>query len=197
MTTPEFIRDSAEVPFWEVPKILVYPNPRLRQRSEDIAEAAFDTRTHSLLRMQIRSLAAAIRTHDGVAIAAPQIGWAARVVVLGAGLFADGPPIACINPSIIESSNMLESGTEGCLSFPGVFVDIPRPVAVKVRAQTPAGEWFELDATGFSSRAICHELEHLDGKLLIDHVGPVRARLIKARMEKLARRAKQKQKRRR
>ena len=100
----------------------------------------------------------------GVGLAAPQVGILKRVVVIDVG---DGP-IILINPEIIEKSGE-QTGEEGCLSLPGKVGTVTRPNYVKCRAYDENMEQFEVEGTELLARAICHELDHLDGILYRDH----------------------------
>lgn len=96
---------------------------------------------------------------DGVGLAAPQVGIIRRVVVIdvGEGFFE------LINPEIIEMSEETQYGTEGCLSYPGLYGYVTRPMTVKFKAQDRFGEWYEKEVSGLFARCVCHELNHLDG----------------------------------
>lgn len=102
---------------------------------------------------------------EGVGLAAPQVGILRRICVvdIGEGL------IELINPVITEKSGS-QKGSEGCLSVPGRFEEVERPMKVTVKAQNRKGENIELKAEGFLARAFCHEIDHLDGKLFIDRI---------------------------
>lgn len=100
---------------------------------------------------------------DGVGLAAPQVGIMRRVVTIDVG---DGL-IELINPEITEKSGS-QVGMEGCLSIPGTYVEIERPYTVKVSAFDRNGSRFEIEGEEFLARAICHELDHLDGALMTD-----------------------------
>lgn len=102
---------------------------------------------------------------DGVGLAAPQVGILRRVVVIDIG---DGP-IELINPEIIASEGS-QTGSEGCLSYPGKFGQVTRPYKVTVRAQNRRGKWFEITGEELLARAFCHEIDHLDGHLFKDLV---------------------------
>ena len=100
---------------------------------------------------------------DGVGLAAPQVGILRRVVVIDVG---DGP-IELVNPEIIEAEGE-QAGAEGCLSIPGRTGYVVRPNKVKVKAQDRNGKPFEIEGEGLLARALCHEIDHLDGRLYID-----------------------------
>lgn len=101
----------------------------------------------------------------GVGLAAPQVGILKRLVVIDVG---DGP-IVMINPVILETSGE-QTGDEGCLSLPGKAGQVTRPNYVKVRALDEKMQEFELEGTELLARAICHELDHLDGHMYVEKV---------------------------
>ena len=105
----------------------------------------------------------------GVGLAAPQIGILKRIVVIDTGL-EEPDPYVLINPEIIKVSEETQTGAEGCLSVPGKNGDVTRPMYVTVRAYDENMEQFELEGAGLLARAICHECEHLDGKLYVSRV---------------------------
>ncbi|MBE6740400.1 MAG: peptide deformylase [Ruminococcaceae bacterium] len=102
---------------------------------------------------------------DGVGLAAPQIGILRRYCVIDVG---EGI-VELINPVIMETKGE-QHGQEGCLSVPGRYEDVTRPMYVKVRAQNRKGENIIVEGEGLMARALCHEIEHLDGVLFIDKV---------------------------
>lgn len=102
---------------------------------------------------------------DGVGLAAPQVGILKRIVVIDIG---DGP-LVFINPVILETSGS-QTGSEGCLSVPGKAGDVTRPNYVKVKAYDEEMKEFVLEGEELLARAICHECDHLDGKLYVDLV---------------------------
>ena len=106
-----------------------------------------------------------MKSRDGVGLAAPQVGILKRAVVIDVG---EGK-IELINPEIISQKGS-QTGSEGCLSVPGVYGEVERPNEVTVRAQDRNGNFFEISGKELLARAFCHEVEHLDGKLFLDRV---------------------------
>ncbi len=102
---------------------------------------------------------------DGVGLAAPQVGMLRRIAVIDVG---DGI-VEIINPQIIAASGS-QVGQEGCLSSPGIYMDVERPMKVTVKAQDRHGEWFEVKGKELFARALCHEIDHLNGILFMDRV---------------------------
>jgi len=90
-----------------------------------------------------------------------------------------------INPQIVDADGKID-WEEGCLSFPGVHQDITRAERVKVRAQDRKGAWFEIEADGLMAIALQHEKDHLDGKLMIDHLSALKRRIVHRAMQKRA-----------
>jgi len=123
----------------------------------------FNERLHILIDDMRETLTEA----GGVGLAAPQVGVLRRaVLVLETNVEEDEEEyfIELINPEIIESEGE-QTGTEGCLSLPGEYGIVTRPEKVKVRAQDRFGKTFEVEGTGLTARAFCHEMDHLEGKL--------------------------------
>ncbi len=112
-----------------------------------------------------------MRSRDGVGLAAPQVGVLRRVVIVdvGEGLFE------FINPEIIEQSGA-NTMVEGCLSVPDNIGDVTRPTKVVVRAFNRKGEEFELEAHDYFAKAICHEIDHLDGIIFVDKAQNIRSK---------------------
>ncbi|HIT85236.1 MAG TPA: peptide deformylase [Candidatus Ornithomonoglobus intestinigallinarum] len=122
---------------------------------------AFDERLAVLLDDMYETM----QLHEGVGLAAPQVGILKRAVVIDVG----GGKIELINPEIIEESGS-QTGPEGCLSVPGVWGEVERPNKIKVMAQDRNGRKFAMEAEELLARAVCHECEHLDGKLFLERV---------------------------
>ena len=131
----------------------------LRKRCKEVKK--FDEKLGILLDDMYDTMTKA----EGVGLAAPQVGIIKRAVVIDIG---EGR-IELINPEIIESSGS-QNGSEGCLSFPGIFGEVERPMNVKVKAQDRHGNEFELEGTELLARAICHECDHLDGHVFTEKV---------------------------
>ncbi|WP_409968763.1 peptide deformylase [Bengtsoniella intestinalis] len=122
-------------------------NPRLHQMLDDMLETVEDA--------------------NGAGLAAPQVG-----VMRRACLVIDeetGEFIELLNPEFVHQKGE-QTDIEGCLSVPGKYGLVTRPMDVRVRAQDRFGGWFELEAQGLTARAICHEMEHLEGHLFVEHV---------------------------
>ena len=138
-----------------------YGDPVLKSRATPVA--VFD----DALRSQVQRMGGLMNDALGVGLAAPQIGISQRLLVYRVG--QDAPLIALVNPEIEWSSKGDEEiAEEGCLSIPGVGVDVERPVHVRVRAQDEYGEARMIEASGLEARVIQHELDHLDGVLILD-----------------------------
>lgn len=149
--------------------VLPYPNPFLRKAAAPVV--AFDDDLRTLVADMVETMG----QEDGVGLAATQVGRDLRLLVLDPYAFEGEagrgkPPIAVANPEVVWQSEECALGEEGCLSFPGVFIQVERPVKVRIRAQDAEGVPFELEGEGFAARAILHELDHLKGVVMIDHV---------------------------
>src|SRR5919197_3590059 len=118
------------------------------------------------LRAQVARMGGLMNDALGVGLAAPQIGVSQRLLVYRVG--QDAPLIALVNPEIEWSSDDAETAEEGCLSIPGVTVDVDRPLHVRVKAQDESGADRLVEASGLEARVIQHEIDHLDGVLILD-----------------------------
>ena len=104
----------------------------------------------------------------GLGLAATQVGVIHRVLVYRVGL--DAPLVAIVNPELEWCSDEQELAEEGCLSLPGVAVDVERPIHARIRAQDGSGESILIEASGLEARVLQHEMDHLDGVLIIDRI---------------------------
>jgi peptide deformylase len=118
------------------------------------------------LREEIRHMGALMHDAFGIGLAATQLGTLHRVLVYR--VEPDSPVNALVNPELEWSSSETEWMEEGCLSLPGVHVDVERPVYVRVRARDGGGEEILVEASGLEARVIQHEMDHLDGILILD-----------------------------
>ena len=141
--------------------IVTKEDPCLYKKCRSVTE--FNPRLHQLL----DDMADTLVKGNGVGLAAPQVGIRRRAVIVLETNVPDGEEeylIELINPEIVEMSGEQE-GAEGCLSVPGEYGIVKRPMYVKVRAQDRNGEWFEVEGTGLTARCFCHEIDHLEGIL--------------------------------
>ena len=139
--------------------ILTKEQPGLYKHCRPVKD--FNPRLHQLLDDMRETLQQA----DGVGLAAPQVGVLRRVALVIETNVPEGEEekiIELINPELIESSGE-QDGAEGCLSVPGEYGLVRRPMNVRVRAQDRTGAWFEAEGTGLTARCFCHEIDHLDG----------------------------------
>lgn len=135
------------------------PDEVLRKKARPVEK--FDEKLSQLLDDMFETM----YKHDGVGLAAPQIGILRRICVIDIG---EGP-IELVNPEIVKGSGK-QTETEGCLSCPGKWGVTERPKKVKVRAYNRKGELYEITGTDLLARALCHEIDHLDGVLFLDRV---------------------------
>jgi len=120
------------------------------------------------LKAEVERMGALMHDALGVGLAATQLGVLHRVLVYRA--YADDPLAALVNPVLEWTSEELEVGEEGCLSLPGVHVEVERPARVRVRARDEEGQEREIEAEGLEARVIQHEIDHLDGVLILDRI---------------------------
>ena len=140
-------------------KILTQGDPTLNKKSRPVER--FDEKLHLLLDDMKETLTAA----NGAGLAAPQVGILRRVVVV---VDADDQMVELVNPELIHTEGE-QTGLEGCLSVPGKYGLVTRPYKARVRAQDRNGAVFELDGEEIVARCFCHEIEHLDGHLFVEH----------------------------
>ena len=160
--------------------ILHYPDPRLKIPGKKVEAITAE------VRQLVDDMAETMYAAPGVGLAATQIGVALQVFVIDIA-DSDSPSDlrVFINPEIFETHDSI-TWKEGCLSFPGVTEEVDRAAKVRVRAQDRDGKWFELEAEGLLAVAIQHENDHLQGVLMIDHLGPLKKRIVHRKMVKYA-----------
>ncbi|MFW6079151.1 MAG: peptide deformylase [Gemmatimonadota bacterium] len=158
--------------------IRVMGDPILRRAAEPVGEVDDDVRR--LLDDMLETMYAA----DGVGLAAPQVGIARRITVIDVRDPAVGV-LELIDPEIVDRSDEVERGEEGCLSIPGVQEIVERSARVVVEATDRAGERRRIEGEGVLARALQHEVDHLDGVLFIDRISPLKRRLLLQRWRKI------------
>jgi peptide deformylase len=160
--------------------ILHYPDRRLREPGAKVGALTAE------IQQLIDDMAETMYVAPGVGLAATQLG--ERVQVFVVDIADEGEPSdlrVFVNPEILEAEGTT-TFEEGCLSFPGAREEIERAAKVRVRAQDRDGKSFELEAEGLLAIAIQHEYDHLQGVLMIDHLGPLKKRLLHRKMQKRA-----------
>lgn len=145
-------------------QIRQYPDPVLRLRAQEVED--FDGDLAQLVERMTRLMQDA----RGVGLAANQAGVLRRVVVLQAD--DETEPTVLVNPAILDRSDVTEEETEGCLSMQGVVIPVERAVSVRVEARDAGGEPVELELAGLAARVAQHEVDHLDGVLIVDRTTP-------------------------
>lgn len=143
-------------------KVKHYPDPILKKKAEPLTE--FGPKEQKLFDDMIETM----HVEDGVGLAAPQIGVSKRILI-ACPTAKEGEEYVIVNPEILESSGR-EIGPEGCLSLPGITGDVARFKKIKLRFQDRFGKAMTADLKDFFARVIQHEIDHLDGVLLIDRL---------------------------
>ncbi len=161
--------------------ILIHPDPRLKKRCDPVGEITDEVR--KLASDMLETMYDA----PGIGLAAPQVGVMKRVLVMDC--IKDGPaePMVLVNPVVEWASEDLTIYEEGCLSIPDQYADVKRPAEVRVRWTDLDGAEQERQFDGLWATCVQHEIDHLDGKLFIDYLGPLKRQMITRKMEKLKR----------
>ncbi len=161
-------------------KILTYPSEVLARAARKITD--FDGN----LRETARQMFQTMYDSSGIGLAAPQVGLSVRLCVVNWPQSEVGE-VAMVNPEIVEQRGH-QAGEEGCLSFPGIFIKVQRSSWVKIRYQDLDGNEQILELEGLAARAVQHELDHLDGLLLIDKMTTIQRMANRRALEMLRRR---------
>jgi peptide deformylase len=160
--------------------LTIYGNPVLRERSETVTEFG------SVLRPLIERMFEVMYEEGGVGLAAPQVGVGQRIMVLDVPLDDENNHVGVlINPEIVEF-NGTQTGPEGCLSIPGLQEEVTRHEFLRVRGVDADGRPVEFTCNELLSRAIQHEVDHLNGVLFVDRLSPVRRKLLAKKLKKIA-----------
>lgn len=161
--------------------ILEFPDPRLRKVASPVAAI-----TPDVVKL-VRDMAETMYAAPGIGLAATQVDVHKRIVVMDLSETKDQLRVF-INPEIVASDGVVET-EEGCLSVPGYYDDVTRAARVRVRALNEHGEPFELEAEGLLAVCIQHELDHLVGKVFVDHLSPLKRARLAAKARKKQRMA--------
>ncbi len=163
--------------------ILIHPDPRLKKHCDPVADVTGEM--HALAKDMLETMYDA----PGIGLAAPQVGVLRRLIVMDC-VKEEGAaprPLVMFNPEVTAASDALNVYEEGCLSIPDQYAEVTRPAEVEVR-------WIDMDGAeqtagfdGLWATCVQHEIDHLNGKLFIDHIGPMKRQLITRRMQKLKR----------
>lgn len=181
--------------------IVTYPQKILKRRAEQVAPSLE-------LQKLIPHMIKAMYKNEGIGLAAPQIGISKRIIIVetsdnpratvkaGNGKprtsasTVRGRPLAFLNPIITRKSGKLLSEEEGCLSLPGIFVPVRRAANVEIHCQTPAGKEVKIEAGGLTARIFQHEIDHLEGQLIIDRISPLKRLRLRKQLREIARKNK-------
>ncbi|MFH1679667.1 MAG: peptide deformylase [Candidatus Eisenbacteria bacterium] len=165
--------------------IRLYGDPVLRGTAREVK--SFDDDLRSFARDMIESM----REGEGIGLAAPQVGRSIRVIVVEGDALGEGAEEArvLVNPEIVAFSKERSLFEEGCLSIPGVRADVERPDEIDIRYRTAEGTLVEERAEGFYARVLQHEIDHLNGKLFVDHLGTAERNLLRKHLREIQARA--------
>jgi peptide deformylase len=157
--------------------ILEFPDPRLRNRAAPVT--VFDDALSQLIDDMFETMYDA----PGIGLAATQVDVHKRVIVIDVSESRD-EPLVFINPEVEVIDKQLGEYDEGCLSVPGFYETVQRPQHVRVSAQDRTGESFTMEPEGLLAVCIQHEIDHLDGKLFVDYLSPLKRTRIRKKLEK-------------
>ena len=163
--------------------ILIHPDPRLKTVADPVAAVDDD------LRRLADDMLQTMYEAPGIGLAAPQVGVLARMLVMDCVKEEDAPPrpMVLVNPEVTWSSEAKNVYEEGCLSIPEQYAEVERPAEVKVRWMTLDGKEEEEQFDGLWATCVQHEIDHLNGKLFIDYLKPLKRQMITRKMQKLKR----------
>ena len=156
--------------------ILEYPDPRLKKVATPVAAVTAD------IRRLVRDLAETMYAAPGVGLAATQVNVHKRVLVIDISDHKDDLRVF-INPELLSAEGEVEC-EEGCLSVPGYYDKVTRAARIRLRAQDEHGETFELDAEGLLAVCIQHEMDHLQGKVFVEYLSPLKRARLAAKVRK-------------
>ena len=154
--------------------IRVLGDPVLRKPTKRVTEFTDE------LRQLIADMFETMYAAEGIGLAAPQVGRMERLAVVD----VEGQKFTLINPEVIERIGEIDKAEEGCLSIPDIYGDVERPFTVSIRALNENGEAYEATGSELLGRCFQHEIDHLDGKLFIDYLSPLKRKAAMAKWEK-------------
>ena len=161
--------------------ILIHPDPRLKKPCDPVAEITDD------VRVLARDMLETMYDAPGIGLAAPQVGVMRRLIVMDCIKEGTPRPMVLLNPNVVWASEDLGVYEEGCLSIPDQYAEVRRPSQVRVQWLGLDGDAQEEQFVGIWATCVQHEIDHLDGKLFIDYLGPLKRQMITRKMEKLKR----------
>lgn len=154
--------------------IRVLGDPVLRKPTKPV------TKFTDELRKLIADMFETMYAAEGIGLAAPQVGRTERLAVVD----VEGSKFVLINPSIVSTEGEKEKAEEGCLSIPDIYGDVERPATVTIRATDQNGNEYEATGSALLGRCVQHEIDHLEGKLFIDYLSPLKRRAAMSKWEK-------------
>lgn len=157
--------------------LIQYPNPILRKKAQNIPAI-----TPEIKELGLR-MTEAMRRYQGVGLAGPQVGVSLRIIAVQ----DEKDVLVCVNPQILEASKEQEIQEEGCLSLPGIYLPVKRPKEIKVRYIDLQGNAVERLARGLVARIFQHEIDHINGRLIINRVGIWRRLRLGKQLRKISR----------
>jgi peptide deformylase len=163
--------------------ILIHPDPRLRKLCEPVEDLSDE------LRQLADDMLKTMYDAPGIGLAAPQVGVLSRLIVLDCVKEEGAPPrpLVMFNPVVVAASDETSTYEEGCLSIPEQYADVTRPSEVEVSWLDRDGKLQKETFDGLWATCVQHEIDHLNGKLFIDYLGPMKRQMITRRMQKLKR----------
>ena len=163
--------------------ILIHPDPRLKKRCDPVTEITEELRTAA------SDMLETMYDAPGVGLAGPQVGLMKRILVMDCVKDPEAAPrpMVLMNPEVTWASEALNTYEEGCLSIPEQYAEVTRPAEVRVRWLALDGSEQEEHFAGLWATCVQHEIDHLNGKLFIDYLTPLKRQLITRKMEKLKR----------
>ena len=157
-------------------EILEFPDPRLRTLAKAVTEFG------PALQQLVRDMTETMYAENGIGLAATQVNVHQQLLVLDVSDSRDQPRVY-INPAILSSSGE-QNCEEGCLSVPGVYAEVKRAENIRVRAFDTSGQVFEEDLSGLHAICLQHEMDHLQGKLFVDYLSPLKRQMVRKKLEK-------------